>query len=146
MILCLTGWHQRWRGPRGAAERSDHHLGNHQHHHDHTHHKGQGSCASLSQSAGRIKRWCWSKPTEWNKTYKTLVLEQSAYIKSIFLCIFCIKRHFCCGWVCFSVTQMVKGGISETRIEKRIVITGDADIDHDEVLTFLPRLIWLIFC
>jgi len=27
----------------------------------------------------------------------------------------------------------VKGGISETRIEKRIVITGDADIDHDQV-------------
>ncbi|NXE27711.1 E41L2 protein, partial [Ardeotis kori] len=30
------------------------------------------------------------------------------------------------------ITKMVKGGISETRIEKRIVITGDADIDHDE--------------
>ena len=29
--------------------------------------------------------------------------------------------------------QTVKGGISETRIEKRIVITGDADIDHDQV-------------
>ncbi|MXQ79747.1 hypothetical protein E5288_WYG006944 [Bos mutus] len=28
--------------------------------------------------------------------------------------------------------QTVKGGISETRIEKRIVITGDADIDHDQ--------------
>ncbi|XP_066461650.1 band 4.1-like protein 2 isoform X9 [Eleutherodactylus coqui] len=27
-----------------------------------------------------------------------------------------------------------KGGISETRIEKRIVISGDADIDHDEAL------------
>uniref|UniRef100_A0A8C1MP56 Erythrocyte membrane protein band 4.1-like 3a n=1 Tax=Cyprinus carpio TaxID=7962 RepID=A0A8C1MP56_CYPCA len=31
-------------------------------------------------------------------------------------------------------TSMVKGGISETRIEKRIVISGDADIDHDEAL------------
>ncbi|NXM74366.1 E41L2 protein, partial [Serilophus lunatus] len=30
------------------------------------------------------------------------------------------------------ITKMVKGGVSETRIEKRIVITGDADIDHDE--------------
>lgn len=29
--------------------------------------------------------------------------------------------------------QTVKGGISETRIEKRIVITGDTDIDHDQV-------------
>uniref|UniRef100_A0A668AED9 Erythrocyte membrane protein band 4.1 like 3 n=1 Tax=Myripristis murdjan TaxID=586833 RepID=A0A668AED9_9TELE len=33
-----------------------------------------------------------------------------------------------------SVDQTVKGGISETRIEKRIVITGDADIDHDQAL------------
>ncbi|XP_064028901.1 protein 4.1 isoform X13 [Pogoniulus pusillus] len=32
------------------------------------------------------------------------------------------------------ITKMVKGGISETRIEKRIVITGDADVDHDQVL------------
>ncbi|CAI5640235.1 unnamed protein product [Oreochromis niloticus] len=32
------------------------------------------------------------------------------------------------------ITKTVKGGISETRIEKRIVITGDADIDHDEAL------------
>ncbi|XP_066850391.1 band 4.1-like protein 2 isoform X9 [Anser cygnoides] len=32
------------------------------------------------------------------------------------------------------ITKMVKGGVSETRIEKRIVITGDGDIDHDEAL------------
>ncbi|XP_021242498.1 band 4.1-like protein 3 isoform X4 [Numida meleagris] len=32
------------------------------------------------------------------------------------------------------ITKTVKGGISETRIEKRIVITGDADIDHDQAL------------
>ncbi|XP_063487479.1 protein 4.1 isoform X41 [Symphalangus syndactylus] len=32
------------------------------------------------------------------------------------------------------ITKTVKGGISETRIEKKIVITGDADIDHDQVL------------
>ncbi|XP_029802349.1 protein 4.1 isoform X1 [Suricata suricatta] len=37
------------------------------------------------------------------------------------------------------ITKTVKGGISETRIEKRIVITGDADIDHDQVGT-LKRL------
>uniref|UniRef100_A0A3B4D4J3 FERM domain-containing protein n=1 Tax=Pygocentrus nattereri TaxID=42514 RepID=A0A3B4D4J3_PYGNA len=30
------------------------------------------------------------------------------------------------------ITKTVKGGISETRIEKRIVITGDANIDHDQ--------------
>ncbi|XP_026132470.1 band 4.1-like protein 3 isoform X12 [Carassius auratus] len=30
------------------------------------------------------------------------------------------------------ITKTVKDGISETHIEKRIVITGDADIDHDQ--------------
>lgn len=28
---------------------------------------------------------------------------------------------------------MLKGAMSETRIEKRIVISGDTDIDHDQV-------------
>uniref|UniRef100_A0A8C5I813 Band 4.1-like protein 3 n=1 Tax=Gouania willdenowi TaxID=441366 RepID=A0A8C5I813_GOUWI len=32
------------------------------------------------------------------------------------------------------ITKTVKGGVSETRIEKRIVISGDSDIDHDEAL------------
>lgn len=36
--------------------------------------------------------------------------------------------------------QTLKGGLSETRIEKRIVITGDCDIDHDQVRSFIPQL------
>ncbi|KAL1791157.1 band 2 isoform X8, partial [Sigmodon hispidus] len=32
------------------------------------------------------------------------------------------------------ITKTIKGGISETRIEKRIVITGDAALDHDQTL------------
>ncbi|XP_042095424.1 band 4.1-like protein 3 isoform X10 [Ovis aries] len=36
--------------------------------------------------------------------------------------------------ITYESAQTVKGGISETRIEKRIVITGDADIDHDQAL------------
>ncbi|XP_058859639.1 band 4.1-like protein 1 isoform X8 [Acipenser ruthenus] len=32
------------------------------------------------------------------------------------------------------VTKTVKGGFSETRIEKRIIITGDDDVDQDQVL------------
>ncbi|XP_075453429.1 band 4.1-like protein 2 isoform X7 [Ascaphus truei] len=32
------------------------------------------------------------------------------------------------------ITKTGKGGISETRIEKRIIISGDTDIDHDEAL------------
>uniref|UniRef100_A0A672S1W8 Protein 4.1 n=1 Tax=Sinocyclocheilus grahami TaxID=75366 RepID=A0A672S1W8_SINGR len=45
-----------------------------------------------------------------------------------------------CFWLSHSLVlfpfsaQMVKGGISETRIEKRIVITGDTEIDHDKAL------------
>ncbi|XP_018105027.1 protein 4.1-like isoform X12 [Xenopus laevis] len=31
------------------------------------------------------------------------------------------------------ITKTVKGGMSETRIEKRIVITGDGELDHDQV-------------
>uniref|UniRef100_S4S087 Band 4.1 C-terminal domain-containing protein n=1 Tax=Petromyzon marinus TaxID=7757 RepID=S4S087_PETMA len=31
------------------------------------------------------------------------------------------------------ITKTVKDGISETRIEKRIVISGDSDLDHDQV-------------
>ncbi|XP_043312894.1 band 4.1-like protein 2 isoform X6 [Cervus canadensis] len=34
--------------------------------------------------------------------------------------------------ITYESPQTVKGGISETRIEKRIVITGDGDIDHDQ--------------
>ncbi|XP_061093207.1 protein 4.1b isoform X3 [Conger conger] len=32
------------------------------------------------------------------------------------------------------ITKTVKGGLSETRIEKRIVITGDSELDHDQAL------------
>jgi erythrocyte membrane protein band 4.1 len=31
------------------------------------------------------------------------------------------------------VFQTVKGGYSETRIEKRIIITGDDDVDQEQV-------------
>ncbi|OXB57323.1 hypothetical protein ASZ78_011743, partial [Callipepla squamata] len=32
------------------------------------------------------------------------------------------------------ITKTVKGGFSETRIEKRIIITGDEDVDQDQAL------------
>lgn len=32
-----------------------------------------------------------------------------------------------------TVLQTVKGGYSETRIEKRIIITGDDDVDQEQV-------------
>lgn len=33
------------------------------------------------------------------------------------------------------ISQTVKGGYSETRIEKRIIITGDDDVDQHQVRT-----------
>lgn len=47
-----------------------------------------------------------------------------------------------CKWVLFLlVAQTVKGGFSETRIEKRIIITGDEDVDQDQVgeVVCVPR-------
>ncbi|MEE6464403.1 hypothetical protein FKM82_006251 [Ascaphus truei] len=44
------------------------------------------------------------------------------------------------------ITKTVKGGISETRIEKRIVITGDADIDHDQVKNINDEEPFYIVC
>lgn len=43
------------------------------------------------------------------------------------------------------VVQTVKGGFSETRIEKRIIITGDEDVDQDQVGAGRPGFaqLWL---
>lgn len=41
------------------------------------------------------------------------------------------------------VVQTVKGGFSETRIEKRIIITGDEDVDQDQVGAGCPGFAWL---
>ncbi|XP_051780090.1 band 4.1-like protein 2 isoform X3 [Erpetoichthys calabaricus] len=45
-----------------------------------------------------------------------------------------ITSESVCTTTTTQITKTVKGGVSETRIEKRIVITGDADIDHDQAL------------
>lgn len=58
-------------------------------------------------------------------------------------CITGIKASLLC-----ILLQTLKGGLSETRIEKRIVITGDCDIDHDEVsfpVTHLLPVTYLVF-
>ncbi|XP_034081003.1 band 4.1-like protein 2 isoform X8 [Gymnodraco acuticeps] len=43
-----------------------------------------------------------------------------------------ITSESLCTTTTTHITKMLKGGLSETRIEKRIVITGDCDIDHDQ--------------
>ncbi|XP_041106180.1 band 4.1-like protein 2 isoform X6 [Polyodon spathula] len=45
-----------------------------------------------------------------------------------------ITSESLCTTTTTHITKSVKGGLSETRIEKRIIITGDADIDHDQAL------------
>ncbi|XP_030261564.1 band 4.1-like protein 2 isoform X9 [Sparus aurata] len=45
-----------------------------------------------------------------------------------------ITSESLCTTTTTHITKTLKGGLSETRIEKRIVITGDCDIDHDEAL------------
>uniref|UniRef100_A0A8C1IV05 Erythrocyte membrane protein band 4.1 like 2 n=1 Tax=Cyprinus carpio TaxID=7962 RepID=A0A8C1IV05_CYPCA len=44
-----------------------------------------------------------------------------------------ITSESLCTTTTTHITKTLKGGLSETRIEKRIVITGDSDIDHDQV-------------
>ncbi|NWQ83545.1 E41L1 protein, partial [Columbina picui] len=52
----------------------------------------------------------------------------------------CLTRGVCGGQPALGVSafllvvQTVKGGFSETRIEKRIIITGDEDVDQDQAL------------
>ncbi|KAG7508814.1 band 2 isoform X12 [Solea senegalensis] len=43
-----------------------------------------------------------------------------------------ITSESLCTTTTTHITKTLKGGLSETRIEKRIVITGDCDIDHDK--------------
>uniref|UniRef100_A0A3P9IH48 FERM domain-containing protein n=1 Tax=Oryzias latipes TaxID=8090 RepID=A0A3P9IH48_ORYLA len=43
-----------------------------------------------------------------------------------------ITSESLCTTTTTHITKTLKGGLSETRIEKRIVITGDCDIDHDQ--------------
>ncbi|XP_041716636.1 band 4.1-like protein 2 isoform X13 [Coregonus clupeaformis] len=44
-----------------------------------------------------------------------------------------ITSESLCTTTTTHITKTLKGGLSETRIEKRIVITGDSDIDHDQL-------------
>ncbi|XP_048860546.1 band 4.1-like protein 2 isoform X6 [Brienomyrus brachyistius] len=45
-----------------------------------------------------------------------------------------ITSESLCTTTTTHITKTLKGGVSETRIEKRIVISGDSDIDHDQAL------------
>lgn len=81
-------------------------------------------------------------------------LESEEAAASGFTADLCFSVLFLCEWtscggasflrlilMCDLPLQTVKGGISETRIEKRIVITGDTEIDHDKVKSLLLPLL-----
>ncbi|XP_063260799.1 band 4.1-like protein 1 isoform X2 [Prinia subflava] len=54
--------------------------------------------------------------------------------KEVFTSIFSATAETLSTSTTTHVTKTVKGGFSETRIEKRIIITGDEDVDQDQAL------------
>ncbi|KAM7125694.1 band 4.1-like protein 3 isoform 2-T2 [Molossus nigricans] len=68
-------------------------------------------------------------------TYESSEVDSSADLEpGVLMSAQTITSETTCSTTTTHITKTVKGGISETRIEKRIVITGDADIDHDQAL------------
>ncbi|XP_036178440.1 band 4.1-like protein 3 isoform X13 [Myotis myotis] len=68
-------------------------------------------------------------------TYESSEVDPSADLEpGVLMSAQTITSETTCSTTTTHITKTVKGGISETRIEKRIVITGDADIDHDQAL------------
>ncbi|CAK6447789.1 unnamed protein product [Pipistrellus nathusii] len=66
-------------------------------------------------------------------TYESSEVDPSADLEpGVLMSAQTITSETTCSTTTTHITKTVKGGISETRIEKRIVITGDADIDHDQ--------------
>lgn len=59
----------------------------------------------------------------------------SHLIISLFVCLVKKKKNPSCAFFVSSLYQVVKSGSSETRVEKRIVITADSDVDQDKVRT-----------
>lgn len=107
-----------WWECRDAAQCTNHYLRDLEHHNHDADHKGEG----LLMLSLRNER------------------SQAVFTAHQRWCSFCA--------VCLKLTspfsQMVKGGISETRIEKRIVITGDSEIDHDKVQWMISVWCWYI--
>ncbi|KAJ8270749.1 hypothetical protein GJAV_G00118790 [Gymnothorax javanicus] len=68
-------------------------------------------------------------------TYEAAELDGSAESEpGVLMTAQSITSESLCTTTTTHITKTLKGGLSETRIEKRIVITGDSDIDHDQAL------------
>uniref|UniRef100_A0A4W4EHS3 FERM domain-containing protein n=1 Tax=Electrophorus electricus TaxID=8005 RepID=A0A4W4EHS3_ELEEL len=67
-------------------------------------------------------------------TYEAAQLDGSGDVEpGVLMTAHTITSESLCTTTTTHITKTLKGGLSETRIEKRIVITGDSDIDHDQV-------------
>lgn len=67
-------------------------------------------------------------------TYEAAQLEGGEGEPGVLMTAQTITSESLCTTTTTHITKTLKGGLSETRIEKRIVITGDSDIDHDQAL------------
>ncbi|XP_035384972.1 band 4.1-like protein 2 isoform X8 [Electrophorus electricus] len=68
-------------------------------------------------------------------TYEAAQLDGSGDVEpGVLMTAHTITSESLCTTTTTHITKTLKGGLSETRIEKRIVITGDSDIDHDQAL------------
>ncbi|KAJ6661123.1 hypothetical protein lerEdw1_016924 [Lerista edwardsae] len=68
------------------------------------------------------------------ETVSTTSITSSAVGKEAFTSLFGATAETLSTSTTTHVTKTVKGGFSETRIEKRIIITGDEDVDQDQAL------------
>ncbi|XP_029427366.1 protein 4.1 isoform X2 [Rhinatrema bivittatum] len=92
-----------------------------------------GKCYnSLVDSGSPILIRCFQPPLV--KTQTVTISDMSSMAKSEIPTKEVPLVHTETKTITYEAAQTVKGGISETRIEKRIVISGDSDIDHDQVL------------
>ncbi|KAM8827238.1 band 4.1-like protein 2 isoform 10-T11 [Synchiropus picturatus] len=67
-------------------------------------------------------------------TYEAAQLDGNEGEPGVLMTAQTITSESLCTTTTTHITKTLKGGLSETRIEKRIVITGDCDIDHDQAL------------
>uniref|UniRef100_A0A8B9F9K8 Erythrocyte membrane protein band 4.1 like 1 n=1 Tax=Amazona collaria TaxID=241587 RepID=A0A8B9F9K8_9PSIT len=93
-----------------------------------TAHTGEG-CSSLGASTG-------ASPMAAPLTLLLSVLQitSGSAGKDVLTSIFSATAETLSTSTTTHVTKTVKGGFSETRIEKRIIITGDEDVDQDQAL------------
>nr|XP_004542103.2 band 4.1-like protein 2 isoform X14 [Maylandia zebra] len=107
--------------------------------------KHQASISQLKRSFMEAPPSSPPQPNQWEKRLTsspaTIRLQQQQVLDGngdgepgVLMTAQTITSESLCTTTTTHITKTLKGGLSETRIEKRIVITGDCDIDHDQAL------------